>query len=219
MRLALREGDAAATRGQQRSELVEVSRPSIEPPPDALAGQDQLVGQDQNVLLLPKEQWEASGIEVHPARRDVFTTTVRLTGKVELNQDRIAHIYPMVNGAVESVSVSLGGAVKADELLAVIHSREVGEAKLALYQARLQLEMATTKKELQDEVAKNASELIEALRNDMPIQDIESAFQNRAMGDYRERVLAAYSNFLKSSADVARLQGVADSALYRESNC
>ena len=38
----------------------------------------------------------------------------------------------MVEGAVESVSVNLGQTVKANDLLAIIHSREVGDAKLAL---------------------------------------------------------------------------------------
>ena len=59
-------------------------------------------------LELPLDRWEASGIELQPAHRGRFSTTVRLTGKVSLNQDRVAHIYPMVEGTVESVSVGLG---------------------------------------------------------------------------------------------------------------
>jgi len=158
---------------------------------------------------LPQSQWPSSGIEIEPLRPAKFSKTIRLTGKVSLNQDRIAHIYPMVEGAVESVSVSLGKTVKAEELLAVIHSREIGESKLKLYQARLQLEMARTKNQLQTEVAENARELIKALREDTPIEKIEVMFRNRPMGVYREQVLAAYSKFLKSAADVSRLEGIA----------
>jgi RND family efflux transporter MFP subunit len=50
-----------------------------------------------------------------------------------------------------------------------------------------------------------------ALREGESITDIERRFRNRSMGDYRERLLIAYSSFLKSDADVARLQEPAES--------
>lgn len=162
-------------------------------------------------LILPQSRWQASGIQLQPARRSSFSTTVRLTGKVSLNQDRIAHIYPMVDGTVERVSVGLGEVVKADQLLATIHSREIGEAKLTLVQARLQLELARSRHALQTEVASNVSDLTKSLRNQMPIEEIELAFRNRPMGEHREHLLAAYSKYLKSAADVSRLQGISQS--------
>ncbi len=162
-------------------------------------------------LKLPQDRWAVSGIELQPTRMGPFSTTVHLTGKVSLNQDRVAHIFPMVEGTVESVSVGLGETVKAEQLLATIHSREIGESKLKLFQARLQLEMAKTKHELQTEVARNVDDLLEALRENMPIEKIEAAFRSRPMGEYRERLLAAYSNYTKSQADVSRLQDISNS--------
>jgi cobalt-zinc-cadmium efflux system membrane fusion protein len=158
-----------------------------------------------------KDQWESSSIEMAPASRGEFTKTIQLTGKISLNQDRVAHVYPMVEGSVDSVSVSLGQSVKTDDLLAVIHSREIGQGKLELYQARLKHGMAMVKDRIQSNISSNAQELIKALRNRSPIAEIEVAFRNRPMGDYRERVLAAYSNYLKSEADVTRLTSVANS--------
>lgn len=162
-------------------------------------------------LKLPQDRWAVSGIELQPTRMGPFSTTVHLTGKVSLNQDRVAHIFPMVEGTVESVSVGLGETVKAEQLLATIHSREIGESKLKLFQARLQLEMAKTKHELQTEVARNVDDLLEALREKMPIEKVEAAFRSRPMGEYRERLLAAYSNYTKSQADVSRLQDISNS--------
>ncbi len=162
-------------------------------------------------LELPQDRWEVSGIVLQPARISPFAMTVRLTGKVSLNQDRVAHIFPMVEGTVEDVSVGLGETVHAKQLLATIHSREIGEAKLKLFQTRLQLEMAMTKHELQTEVNGNVTDLIKALREKMPIEKIETSFRSRPMGEYRERLLAAYSNYTKSQADVSRLQNITDS--------
>ncbi len=117
----------------------------------------------------------------------------------------------MVEGTVDYVPVTLGQQIKANDLLAVIHSREIGAAKLQLYQARMELELAQTKSRIQQEISKNAAEMIAALREGNRIEEIESKFRNKPMGDYRERALAAFSNYTKSQADMKRLEGVADS--------
>lgn len=162
-------------------------------------------------VKLAKDKWQVSGIRVAPVESNDFSKSLRLTGKVSLNQDRVAHVYSMVEGTVDSVSVSLGQTVKADDLLAIIHSREVGAAKLELYQARLQLELKKTQDELQKKIATNANELLSALRQGMSITEIEQRFRDRPMGDFRERVLASYAAFLKSEADVLRLKDISQS--------
>lgn len=168
-------------------------------------------GNSPPTVLVPASQWTKLGLAKSPAVKKPFQKSVMLTGKVSLNEDRIAHIYPMVEGAVEEVCVGLGQKVKANELLVMIHSREIGSAKLELYQARLQWEIAKVKEDLQREISKNTEQLLTALRERKPIQDIESQFRSRGMGDYRERLLLAYSSFLKSQSDVQRLEGVTDS--------
>lgn len=173
---------------------------------DALKEDSELPSQ----LTIPKAQQERVGITTSPAEAQEFNKSVHLSGKVTLNEDNIAHIYPMVEGAVEEVHVGLGQSVKSNDLLVVVHSREVGSAKLELYQARLSLEMATVKNKIQEEISKNAEELVVALRDGQSIQDIEARFRNRGMGDYRERLLLAYANYLKSHSDVERLEAITD---------
>lgn len=176
-----------------------------------VAAEAQIEPNSAALVSLPQDQWRASGIRIEQVRRQPFAKTLRLTGKISLNQDRVAHIYSMVEGTVDDVSVRLGQTVKADDRLAVIHSREVGAAKLTLYQARLQLELARTQNELQTRIAENAAELLQALRANMDIQQIETKFRDRPMGDFRERALASYAAYLKSEADVLRLESVSQS--------
>jgi cobalt-zinc-cadmium efflux system membrane fusion protein len=164
-----------------------------------------------NDILLPQSQWQAAGIQIAKPLTSEFVTPVSLTGKVTLNEDRIAHIYPMVEGTVDEVSVTLGQNVNNNDLLVVIHSREIGQAKLNLYQARLQKEIAVVKRDLQSKIAVNTRSLIQALRQLQPIQEIEKGFRSLTMGDYRERLLASYAGYLKSQADVTRLENVQDS--------
>ncbi|TWU26486.1 Cobalt-zinc-cadmium resistance protein CzcB [Novipirellula galeiformis] len=163
------------------------------------------------IVTLPRDQWQASGVRIESVQRQPFTKTLQLTGKISLNQDRVAHIYSMVEGTVDDVSISLGQTVKTDDLLAIIHSREVGAAKLQLYQARLKLELANTQNELQSKIAKNTSELLQALSSNMDITEIEKQFRDRPMGGYRERAISSYAAYLKSAADVLRLEAVSQS--------
>ncbi|MEI8211647.1 MAG: efflux RND transporter periplasmic adaptor subunit [Planctomycetota bacterium] len=163
------------------------------------------------IVSFPTDQWKAAGIEIQRAILGDATKSNRLTGKVSLNEDRIAHIYSMVEGTIDAVSATLGQAVKANDLLMVIQSREIGKAKLDLYQARLALEIAQLKLGLQSKIAENTRQLLHELRQQRPIQDIEEQFRSLTMGDYRERLLASYAGYLKSQSDVNRLEGIKDS--------
>jgi cobalt-zinc-cadmium efflux system membrane fusion protein len=161
-------------------------------------------------VSLPQELWKGAKIEVKPALRSDLSHSVRLTGKVGLNEDRVAHIYPMVEGAVESVHVQLGQQVLANDLLVIIHSREVGQAKLELYQARLLLDFAKMKEERTKEVVTNTLDLIAELRQNVPIDAIEEKFRNRPMGENRQKLLSAYTNLYKSQVDFSRLESLGD---------
>ncbi|MBM3963701.1 MAG: efflux RND transporter periplasmic adaptor subunit [Planctomycetes bacterium] len=163
------------------------------------------------IAKLPSDQWESAGIQLSPAIQTDFSKQIGVTGKISLNEDRIAHIYPMVEGTVDQVSVALGQNVKTDDLLVVIHSREIGTAKLDLYQARLQRELASVKLGIQENITANTKQLIAALRANQPITEIEQRFRSNAMGDYRERLLASYASYIKAQADLSRLEGVRDS--------
>lgn len=162
-------------------------------------------------VTLTESQLAASAVKVTSAVEKPFSRSMNLTGKVALNEEKLAHIYPIVSGQVESVKVTLGDNVSEGDVLLNIHSREVGSAKLDLYQAKLQLELAKLKFNLQNELATNTKELLDTLRKKEEISEIQEKFTGRSMGDYRERLLQSYAAFVKSEADVQRLSGVSDS--------
>ena len=61
------------------------------------------------------------------------------TGRVDFNQDRLAHISPRIPGRVHTVNAVLGQSVEAHEALLVIDSIELGAAKSTLLQVKAQL--------------------------------------------------------------------------------
>ena len=69
------------------------------------------------------------------AKRGAVTKTLKLTGTVALDPTRTVEVVPKSGGVVASVQAFLGDRVKQDDVLAVIRSSELGEAKAAFLEA------------------------------------------------------------------------------------
>ncbi|MCA9013660.1 MAG: efflux RND transporter periplasmic adaptor subunit [Planctomycetaceae bacterium] len=168
------------------------------------------MAEEPSVVTLQKEKWEAAGIEIAAATTSNLTKNTWVTGKVTLNQDRVAHIYSLVEGRVHEVDVQFGDSVSQGARIAVIDSREVGAAKLALAQSRLDAEFARVNNEWQQKVSANTLELITALSQGTSISTIEKQFGDRPMGDFRAQLLTSFASLQKSRADFERLQPLSE---------
>ena len=104
-------------------------------------------GHAEGVVEFPEEKWATAGLEIAPARMGDLAIVRTATGKVTANEDRLAHVYSLAEGIVHEVNVRYGDRVEAGEPLAVIDSREVGQAKLALVQARKDVRIAEVEAE------------------------------------------------------------------------
>ncbi len=76
------------------------------------------------------------------ARRHESVVTLRLTGEVQLDKTRVVDVPPTAAGRVIEVNALLGQVVKRGDLLAVIHSGDLGEAKAAYLNAYTGFEIA-----------------------------------------------------------------------------
>jgi cobalt-zinc-cadmium efflux system membrane fusion protein len=157
-------------------------------------------------IELPRESWAAADIQIESARRARISQTVELTGKIALDEDRLAHIFPLVEGRVEEVKVRFGDRVKKGDLLVIVQSKEVGQSMLELYQHRLERDFAETKDRWTQEVAVNTQIMIELIRQGAAIEDVEKQLHNRPMGEYRDKLMTAYIGMSKSRTQLERLQ-------------
>ncbi|MDB5309426.1 MAG: czcB 1 [Gemmataceae bacterium] len=150
-------------------------------------------GEDSTVRMA-EGKWATAGIRVEPAAYSPFTERVWRTGRLALDEGRIAHISPMIEGLVREVKVRLGQDVKAGEVLVVLDCREVGQAKLDLVKTRLAAEYARVQHEWTQTAGRNAAELVEAMTGETPIPEIEKRFKDRTIGDLRQQLITAYSH-------------------------
>jgi len=98
---------------------------------------------DENKLTrLNDAQMQAFGVEVSQAKSGQLQRYLTLTGEIALNQDNLVHLVPRVEGIVLKVHKKLGERVKKGELMAVLESREVADAKAEYLASKEQLALA-----------------------------------------------------------------------------
>lgn len=162
-------------------------------------------------IEFPPDQWSAVGLRVEPVTTATLAESIELTGKIALNEDKLSHVFPLVEGRVDEVRVRFGQRVKADELLVMVQSKEVGQGMLQLFQDRLKLEFAEARARWMQDVARNTLSMIEMMRAEMPIEDIERALKDHTLGDDRVRLTAAYLAHLKATQHLQRLAPLTES--------
>jgi len=69
------------------------------------------------------------GVEFAVAGPVSVSDSIELPGEIALNADRLVHITPRLSGVAREVHKSLGDSVQAEELLAVIDSKELADIK------------------------------------------------------------------------------------------
>lgn len=82
------------------------------------------------------------GIEVAAAGPGSVARWLALPGEIAVHADRVAHLAPRVAGVAGEVIAALGDRVEAGQVLAIVESRELAEAKTAYLAARERVDLA-----------------------------------------------------------------------------
>jgi len=79
-------------------------------------------------VRMSAELQQQNGVVVAAVKKQQLGGEISVTGKVEANADRIAHVSPRIPGKIVAVMASLGDSVAAGQALATLDSVELGEA-------------------------------------------------------------------------------------------
>src|SRR5215217_6544006 len=110
--------------------------------PSSDAGRDVDKNQDANgVLKLTADQISAAGIDVATVGEGTVARRIVVPGTIVPHADRIARVSVKLSATVAELRKKLGDSVAKDEVLAVLESREVADAKSDYLAARLTNEL------------------------------------------------------------------------------
>ncbi|MDQ6702949.1 MAG: efflux RND transporter periplasmic adaptor subunit, partial [Pseudomonadota bacterium] len=83
----------------------------------------------EGLINMPPERIAAQEIEVAPVEKGVLARRLTVPGTITLNMDMVARVPARVVGTVTQMRKRLGDLVTQGEVVAVLDSREVADAK------------------------------------------------------------------------------------------
>ncbi|MCZ7683664.1 MAG: efflux RND transporter periplasmic adaptor subunit [Sandaracinaceae bacterium] len=104
-------------------------------------------------VTLTESALARADVRVDEAASGPFAGAIEIPAEVELDPDRVVHVASLVSGRVEEVRVTVGQRVSEGEVLAVLRSAALGDARAALAEARAELAVAEAAHARQRELA------------------------------------------------------------------
>ena len=98
----------------------------------------------EGLINMPPERIEAQEIKVAPIEKGVLARRLTVPGVITLDRDRVARVPGRVEGTVTQMRKRLGDPVTPGEVVAVLDSREVADAKSEYLTAQVALELQKT---------------------------------------------------------------------------
>lgn len=127
------------------------SEAAKEPPPTDEKGHAASTTEEE--VHMSQEAIERAGIRIGVVERRALSGGVAVPAEVQFEPSSTAHVGPLVSGRIVRVTVSLGDRVKSGQLLGVVASTDVSEARARLDQARARLSAAEATLKRQQQLA------------------------------------------------------------------
>jgi cobalt-zinc-cadmium efflux system membrane fusion protein len=112
-------------------------------------------GEGSGHVELTPEAVATSGIRVEPLKRQKLVGGVAVPAEIVMNGERTAHVRSPVEGQLVEVRASLGAAVRTGDVLAIVRSVAMGEARAAVAETRARVEVARAAVTRQEELSRS----------------------------------------------------------------
>jgi len=106
--------------------------------------QEWAYSQVEGKVQLADDTLKSAGIEIQAVGPRPMSTSFEVPGEIKADETRVAHVVPRLQGVVVDVLRKEGDRVQAGEIVAVINSRELADAKSAFLAAAQRVQFART---------------------------------------------------------------------------
>lgn len=151
-------------------------------------------------------------------RRGSLTSVIELPAEVQLNTDRLVHVTPRVSGIVALVEKTLGDRVEAGDLLCVLDSREMGNAKMEYLADLSRFEVSRADYERARTVFENTKKLLVILDAEPTPDQALARAHNLPVGDNKNKLLTAYIRMKVSRRNFERIEELLKSKIASEAD-
>lgn len=173
---------------------------------------DKPKGKLSPVQLSPKAL-EAADLGIQSLGPGIIDRRLEVPGEILLNSDRLAHLTSKISGVTLHVSKAAGEKVVEGDVLAVIESADLGNAKIEFYSARFNLDLADADLQRDRLLHDNTTKLLEVLTGNPEPSEAESQVIQIGIGEIKTKLLSAYSSLWLAKSSWTRAQKLKEDTL------
>ncbi|MFQ5489904.1 MAG: efflux RND transporter periplasmic adaptor subunit [Phycisphaerae bacterium] len=173
---------------------------------------------EEGVVHLSNEKLAALDITTVAVKRGLLTSTIDVPGEVQWNSDNLVHVTPRVAGIVASVEKTLGDRVQVGDLLCVLDSREMGDAKMEYLADMSRFEVAQADFERAAIVFKNTKKLLAILETEPTPDQALAQAHDLPVGDNKNQLLTAYTRMKVNKRNFERFEKLLASQIASEAD-
>lgn len=144
-------------------------------------------------VILTSEKIAAAQIEVSMASRRELQSHRIVPGRIEYDAIRHVEVKSPFDGLIRQIDVKVGDRVTEGKVMAVVDSPDLGIGRADVLLRETDLEQAVIEHDWWHSIQTNLDELLARLKRPVEIQELETEFADKLLGDYRQQILTAYS--------------------------
>lgn len=169
-----------------------------------------------DILHLSPEKLAGLQLDTAKVRAGALSTSIELPGQIEWNTDRLVHVSPRVPGVVLDVAKTLGDSVAVGDLLCVLDSREMGNAKMEYLADLSRFEVAKADFERATTVYENTQKLLTLLDEEPTPEGALEQAHTLEVGANKNSLLTAYTAMHVTRRTFERAQALFDKGVGTE---
>jgi len=162
-------------------------------------------------LMLPEGKLKAANFESVPAQSHVIQHVHTVPGRLRYDQTKHVDVKAPMDGILAELVVMPGDHVEGGDLIAVLRSPEIGQARAEILKRQKERDIAQQALQRVLTLAKNLKQVTSMLDQGQSVDTIENAFTNRDLGAYREQILSAYSQMRLADDLIAKVRPLVES--------
>ena len=138
------------------------------------------------------ETTQAGGAEIHQVEQ--------FNGEIGLHEKHVAHVVPRLDAMVTRVHKDLGDAVKKGDILAILDSRELADAKSAYLTAKKRAEPVRLDLNRQKLINRNTQTMLDLLQQELDLDTLYAKINQLVLGESRAQMVPAYARLIRTQA-------------------
>ena len=151
------------------------------------------------LVRLSDAKFAAAGIKSIPVTREVLQLTRTLPARFIYDDTRHVSVRAATDGVLETVEVKPGDSIQAGQTIAVFRSPAIGSARSDILSSQAELDLATKQSDWSSAICKSVKDLVDLIDRSEDIDAIRENSSDATLGEYRGRLLTAYSKARLSS--------------------